>query len=137
MYVHSLLAVLALHCAAPFELALTLCDLHDPGGVVASPAAHDLTAVRAPRCLVADPSSGAQRTYAESLRVYLFVFRKQLMSAVACAVTKETTVIAVKEIKTYSALQKYHKISHFNEFYQELVCVVEPKQCIIVKHSFY
>lgn len=100
VYVHSLLAVLALHRAAPFELALTLCDLHDSGGVVASPAAHDLTAVRAPWCLVADPPSGAQRTCAESLRVYLFVFLKKLMLTVACAVTKETTVITVKEIKT-------------------------------------
>lgn len=59
VYVHSLLAVLALHCAAPFELALTLSDLHDSGGVVSSPTAHDLTSVSAPRCLVADPPSSA------------------------------------------------------------------------------
>lgn len=47
MYVYSFLAVLTLHSAAPFELALTLGDLFDSGGVVAPPAAHDLAAVGA------------------------------------------------------------------------------------------
>lgn len=45
VYVHSLLAVLALHGAAPFELALALGDLLDSRGVVATPTAHDLAAV--------------------------------------------------------------------------------------------
>lgn len=60
VYVHGLLAVLTLHCAAPFKLALTLGDLLHSCGVVAPPAAHDLAAVRATRCLVADAPSCAQ-----------------------------------------------------------------------------
>lgn len=59
MYVHSLLTVLALHRTAPFEFALALGDLLDSGGVVATPTAHDLTAVCATRCLIADPPSRA------------------------------------------------------------------------------
>lgn len=59
VYVHSFLAVLTLHGAAPFELALTLGDLLDSRGVVAPPAAHDLTAVCAARCLIADSPSCA------------------------------------------------------------------------------
>lgn len=47
VYVHSFLTVLALHSTAPSELALTLGDLLDSRGVVAPPAAHDLTAVGA------------------------------------------------------------------------------------------
>lgn len=60
VYVHGLLAVLTLHGAAPFKLALTLGDLLDSGGVVAPPTAHDLAAVRASRRLVADAPSCAQ-----------------------------------------------------------------------------
>lgn len=62
VYVHSFLTVLALHSAAPFELALALVDLLDSRGVVATPTAHDLTAVRAPGRLIADPSGRAQGT---------------------------------------------------------------------------
>lgn len=47
VYVHSFLAVLTLHSAAPFELALALGDLLDPRGVVAPATAHDLTAISA------------------------------------------------------------------------------------------
>lgn len=47
VYIHRLLAVLTLHGAAPFKLTLTLGDLLYSGGVVASPAAHYLAAVRA------------------------------------------------------------------------------------------
>lgn len=60
VYVHSLLAVLTLHGTAPFELALALGDLLDSSGVVATPTAHDLAAVSATWCLIADPSSCAQ-----------------------------------------------------------------------------
>lgn len=60
VHVHGLLAVLALHGAAPFKLALTLGDLLHSRGVVAPPAAHDLAAVRAARRLVADAPSCAQ-----------------------------------------------------------------------------
>lgn len=45
MNVHHALAVLALHSAAPLELALTLGDTFDTHGVIAPPTAHDLTAV--------------------------------------------------------------------------------------------
>lgn len=47
VHVHHFLAVLALHRAAPLELALTLGDTFDAHGVVASSTAHDLTAVGA------------------------------------------------------------------------------------------
>lgn len=60
VYVHGLLAVLTLHGAAPFKLALTLGDLLHSRGVVAPPAAHDLAAVCAARRLVADAPSCAQ-----------------------------------------------------------------------------
>ena len=60
MYVHGFLTVLTLHGTAPFELALALGDLLDSCCVVAPPTAHDLTAVSAPRCLIANPSSRAQ-----------------------------------------------------------------------------
>lgn len=65
VYVHGLLAVLTLHSAAPFEFALALGDLLDPRGVVAPSAAHDLAAIRAARCLIADPPSCAQGTCTE------------------------------------------------------------------------
>lgn len=62
VYVYSFLTVLTLHRAAPLELALALGDLLDSRGVVATPTAHDLTAVCAARCLIADPSGCAQGT---------------------------------------------------------------------------
>ncbi len=43
--VHHLLAVIALHSAAPLEFALTLGDTFDTHCVIAPPTAHDLTAV--------------------------------------------------------------------------------------------
>lgn len=43
--IHYVLAVFALHRAAPLELAFTLGDAFDSHGVVAPPTAHDLTAV--------------------------------------------------------------------------------------------
>lgn len=61
VHVHGLLAVLTLHGAAPFKLALTLGDLLNSRGVVTPAAAHDLAAVCAARCLVADAPSCAQR----------------------------------------------------------------------------
>lgn len=64
--VHSFLTVLTLHGTAPFELALTLGDLLDSGGVVAPPAAHDLAAVSATWWLIADPTSCAQGPCRES-----------------------------------------------------------------------
>ncbi len=45
VYVHSFFTVLALHGAAPFELALAFGDLLDSRGVIAPPTAHDLTAI--------------------------------------------------------------------------------------------
>lgn len=60
VYIHRLLAVLTLHGAAPFKLALTLGDLLHSGGVVAPPTAHYLAAVRAARRLVADAPGCAQ-----------------------------------------------------------------------------
>lgn len=60
--VHRLLAVLALHRAAPLELALALGDALHARGVVAPPTAHDLTAVRPARRLVAHSPGSAQGT---------------------------------------------------------------------------
>ena len=62
VHVHDVLAVLALHGAAPLELALALGDTLHPRCVVAPTAAHDLTAVHPPGGLVAHPSCRAQRT---------------------------------------------------------------------------
>lgn len=45
VYVHGFLTVLTLHSTAPFELALALGDLLHSGGVIATPTAHDLTAI--------------------------------------------------------------------------------------------
>lgn len=45
VHVHLLVAVTAVHRAAPVELALALGGLADPGRVVAPAAAHHLTAV--------------------------------------------------------------------------------------------
>lgn len=53
--VHQLLAVSAVDGAAPLELALALGDAADPGRVVASAAAHHLTAVHAAGRPVAEP----------------------------------------------------------------------------------
>lgn len=47
VYVYSFLTVLTLHRAAPLELALALGDLLDSRGVVATPTAHDFTAIYA------------------------------------------------------------------------------------------
>lgn len=58
--VHHLLAVAALHGAAPLELALALGDALGAHGVVAPPTAHDLAAVHAPRGLVAHSACRSQ-----------------------------------------------------------------------------
>lgn len=68
MYVYGLLAVLALHSAAPFELALTLGDLHYSSCVIAPPTAHDLTAICASGGLIADAASSAQGTCTDKSR---------------------------------------------------------------------
>lgn len=47
VHVHRLLAVHAFDGAAPLELALAFGDAFHAGGVVATPTAHDLTAVHA------------------------------------------------------------------------------------------
>lgn len=60
--VHQVLAVFALHGAAPLELAFALGDTFDAHGVVAPTATHDLTAVCASRGLVAHSARCAQRT---------------------------------------------------------------------------
>ena len=56
MHIHPLLALFTLDVAAPVELALTLGDAQDRGGVVAPAAADDVTTVRAERRLVAFPT---------------------------------------------------------------------------------
>lgn len=45
--VHYVFTVFALHSAAPLELALTLSDTFDSHGVIATPTAHDFTAIYA------------------------------------------------------------------------------------------
>lgn len=60
--VHHLLAVAALHGAAPLELAFTFGHALDAHGVVAPPTAHDLTAVCATRGLIADATGSTQGT---------------------------------------------------------------------------
>lgn len=77
VYVHGFLAVLALHSAAPFELALALGDLHYPSGVIAPPTAHDLTAVCATGRLIADAASSAQGTYTGKSRKALAGLKKK------------------------------------------------------------
>lgn len=62
VYVYSLLAVLALHSAAPFEFAFALGNLHYSSGVIAPPTAHDLTAICTTRGLIADAASSTQGT---------------------------------------------------------------------------
>ena len=68
--VHHVLAVVALHGAAPLELALALGDTVNAHGVVAPPAAHDLTAVGPSRGLVAPAARCAQGTWRD-VHVYL------------------------------------------------------------------
>lgn len=80
VYVHGFLAVLALHSAAPFELALALGDLHYPSGVIAPPTAHDLTAVCATGRLIADAASSAQGTCTGKSRKALAGFKKKKIS---------------------------------------------------------
>lgn len=48
VYVHGFLAVHAFDSAAPLELALAFGQAFYAGGVVATPTAHDLTAVHSP-----------------------------------------------------------------------------------------
>lgn len=75
VYVHGLFTVLTLHSAAPSEFALALGDLLDSRGVVASSAAHDLAAVCATWCLIADSPSCAQGTCAEYKRVKSLILK--------------------------------------------------------------
>lgn len=63
VHVDLLVAVSAVHGAAPVELALTLGGPADPRRVVASTAAHHLTAVDAARRPVADPPPGSHRPW--------------------------------------------------------------------------
>ena len=62
VHVHPAPTLLAHHEAAPVELALALVHLAHSLGVVASAAAHDVTAVRAQGGFVARASRRAQRT---------------------------------------------------------------------------
>ena len=68
VHVHLLVAVLAVHGAAPVELALALGGPADPRRVVASTAAHHLTAVDAARRPVTDPPSSPHRTWRQRER---------------------------------------------------------------------
>lgn len=61
VHVDLLVAVSAVHGAAPVELALTLGGPADPRRVVASTAAHHFAAVDAARRLVADPTPRPHR----------------------------------------------------------------------------
>lgn len=72
--VHQVLAVFALHSAAPLELALALGDTFDTHGVIAPPTAHDLTAVCASRGLVAHSACCAQGACKE---IYIFVLQRK------------------------------------------------------------
>lgn len=60
MNVDGLLAVFALHGAAPLKLTLTLGDAFYACGVVTPPTTHDLAAVGPPGRLVTDPTSSTQ-----------------------------------------------------------------------------
>lgn len=60
VHVHSVLALLAAHSAAPVELALALGDASDACGVVPPPAAHHLAAIRPAGHLVAHATGRAQ-----------------------------------------------------------------------------
>lgn len=60
VHIHSVLALLAAHSAAPVELALALGDAGDARGVVAAPAAHHLAAVGPARRLAAHAAGRAQ-----------------------------------------------------------------------------
>lgn len=74
VHVHSVLALLAAHSAAPVELALALGDARDARGVVPPPAAHHLAAVRPARHLVAHATGRAQGAWGrncEQVRVFL------------------------------------------------------------------
>lgn len=74
VHVHSVLALLAAHSAAPVELALALGDARDARGVVPPPAAHHLAAVRPARHLVAHATGRAQGAWGrkrERVRVFL------------------------------------------------------------------
>lgn len=76
VHVHSVLALLAAHSAAPVELALALGDARDARGVVPPPAAHHLAAVRPARQLVAHAAGraqGAWRRKRERVRPFLLL----------------------------------------------------------------
>lgn len=60
MHIQGLYAVLAAHGTAPVELALALGHPGDSGGVIASPAAHNFTAVHASGSQVAHTACGTQ-----------------------------------------------------------------------------
>lgn len=60
VHIHSVLALLAAHSAAPVELALALGDAGDACGVVAAPAAHHLAAVGPAGRLAAHAARRAQ-----------------------------------------------------------------------------
>ena len=74
--VHQVLAVAALHGAAPLELALALGDTFDAHGVVAPPTAHDLTALGASGGLVAHSARCAQGACKE-MYVQLFALDRK------------------------------------------------------------
>jgi len=57
------------HVTAPAEPAVALVDAHDAPRVVATPTAHDVTAVRPQRRLAAPASGRAQRTCPPSQQV--------------------------------------------------------------------
>lgn len=57
--VHSVSALLASHCTAPVEFALTLGDTGDSSCVIPSATAHDFATIRPFRCLAADTARSA------------------------------------------------------------------------------
>lgn len=78
VHIHSVLALLAAHSAAPVELALALGDAGDARGVVPPPAAHHLAAVCPTGHLVAHPAGRAQGAWGrkrQQVRVFSIVFQ--------------------------------------------------------------
>lgn len=69
MHINGVLALLAAHGAAPVELALALGDTRDAGGVIAPAAAHNLTAVRPTRQLMAHATRRPQGACGKEARV--------------------------------------------------------------------
>lgn len=89
--VHHLLTVIALHSAAPLELALTLGYTFDTHGIVAPTTAHDFTAICAFWGLVAHSACCAQGAWKEMyifvLKIVLFFPNKIILSTLPPSLT--------------------------------------------------